>query len=149
MSREPMNQAQEEDPGRRALAACLPEFYAVVREFPDLRVEPGLADDAIAALETRLDFRLAEGLKRLLRRCAAISMNGLSLRAREFGPIVMPGSEALVIGELYLHNPGDRLLMLPDDESVYYLEQRNGAITKLAGTVEDFFNQTLPRHLYG
>ncbi len=149
MWREPMNQAPEEDPGKRALAACLPEFYAAVREFPDLRVETGLADDAIAALETRLDFRLAEGLKRLLRRCAAISMNGLSLRAREFGPIVMPGSEALVIGELYLHNPGDRLLMLPDDESVYYLEQRNGAITKLAGTVEDFFNQTLPRHLYG
>ena len=41
------------------------------------------------------------------------------------------------------------LLMLPGDESVYYLEQRNGAITKLADTVESFFNQTLPRHLYG
>lgn len=149
MSQEPMTQAPGNDAGRQALAACLPEFYAAVREFPDLRVEPGLDDGAIAALEARLDFRLSAGLKRLLRQCATISMNGLSLKAREFGPIVMPSSEALVIGELYLHNPGDRLLMLPDDESVYYLEQRNGAITKLADTVEGFFNQTLPRHLYG
>lgn len=149
MSQGPMNQTSGENPGKRALAACLPEFYAAVRDFPDLNAEPGLADDAIAALERQLDFRLADGLKRLLRHCAAISMNGLSLKAREFGPIVMPASEALVIGELYLHNPGDRLLMLPGDESVYYLEQRNGAITKLADTVESFFNQTLPRHLYG
>ncbi len=149
MPQDPMTQAPGDDPGRQALAACLPEFYAAVRDFPDLRVEPGLDDGAIAALETRLDFRLPAGLRRLLRHCAAISMNGLSLRAREFGPIVMPGSEALVIGELYLHNPGDRLLMLPNDESVYYLEQRNGAITKLADTGEGFFNQTLPRHLYG
>ena len=137
------------DPGREALAACLPEFYAAVRDFPDLQVEPGLSDEAIAALEARLDFRLSEGLKRLLRQCAAISMNGVSLKAAEFGPIVMPSSEALIIGELYLHNPGDRLLMLPGDETVYYLEQRNGAITRLADSLTDFFNQTLPRHLYG
>lgn len=140
---------RDEDRGKQALAASLPGFYAAVGEFPDLRAEPGLSDEAIAALETRLDFRLSEGLKRLLRQCAAISMNGLSLKAAEFGPIVMPSSEALIIGELYLHNPGDRLLMLPGDETVYYLEQRNGAITRLADSLEDFFNLTLPRHLYG
>lgn len=141
--------SQAQDPGKAALAASLPEFYAAVCDFPDLRAEPGLSDEAIAALEARLDFRLSGGLKRLLGQCAAISMNGLSFKAAEFGPIVMPGSEALIIGELYLHNPGDRLLMLPDDETVYYLEQRNGAITRLADSLEDFFNLTLPRHLYG
>lgn len=149
MSQEAPNPGSKKDTARQALAACLPEFYAAVGEFPDLRVEPGLSDEDIAALESRLDFRLAEGLKRLLGHCATISMNGLSIRAAHFGPIVMPSSEALVIGELYLHNPGDRLLMLPGDETVYYLEQRNGAITKLADSVEKFFNQTLPRHLYG
>ena len=138
-----------QDAGKRALAAYLPEFYAAVGEFPDLKAEPGLSDEDIAALEQRLDFRLSEGLRRLVRQCAAISMNGLSVRAAHFGPIVMPSSEALIIGELYLHNPGDRLLMLPNDETVYYLEQRNGAITKLADSLENFFNQTLPRHLYG
>ena len=138
-----------EDAGKKALAACLPGFYAAVADFPDLKTQPGLSDESIAALEEKLDFRLAEGLKRLLRQCAAISMNGLSLRADHFGPIVMPGSEALVIGEFYLHNPGDRLLMLPGDETVYYLEQRNGAITRLADSVQSFFNQILPRHLYG
>ena len=137
------------DPGKEALAACLPEFYAAVGEFPDLRAEPGLSEEAVDALESRLDFRFSQGLRRLLRQCAAISMNGLSFKAAEFGPIVMPSSEALIIGELYLHNPGDRLLMLPGDETVYYLEQRNGAITRLADSLEDFFNLTLPRHLYG
>lgn len=143
---------QQDRPGdkaRQALAAHLPQFYAAVGEFPDLHVEPGLSEVDIAALEKRLDFRLSEGLKKLLRQCATISMNGLSVRAAHFGPIVMPSSEALIIGELYLHNPGDRLLMLPGDEKVYYLEQRNGAITRLADSVESFFNQTLPRHLYG
>ncbi|MDE6734264.1 MAG: SMI1/KNR4 family protein [Desulfovibrio sp.] len=138
-----------EEAGKAALASYLPEFFAAVGEFPDLKAEPGLSDEDIAALEQRLDFRLSEGLKRLVRQCAAISMNGLSVRAAHFGPIVMPSSEALIIGELYLHNDGDRLLMLPNDETVYYLEQRNGAITKLADSLENFFNQTLPRHLYG
>lgn len=149
MTQEAPKPGNEENTARQALAAYLPEFYAAVGDFPDLKAEPGLSDEAITALEQRLDFRLAEGLKKLLRQCAAISMNGLSVRADHFGPIVMPSSEALVIGELYLHNPGDRLLMLPGDETVYYLEQRNGAITKLADSVEAFFNQTLPRHLYG
>ncbi|WP_165076550.1 MULTISPECIES: SMI1/KNR4 family protein [unclassified Desulfovibrio] len=149
MAQETPKPGSAEEAGKEALAAYLPEFYAAVGEFPDLKAEPGLSDDDIAALEQRLDFRLPEGLKRLVRQCAAISMNGLSVRAAHFGPIVMPSSEALVIGELYLHNPGDRLLMLPNDETVYYLEQRNGAITKLADSVENFFNQTLPRHLYG
>ena len=149
MSQESPKPASAEEAAREALAAYLPEFFAAVGEFPDLHVETGLSDADIAALETRLDFRLSEGLKRLLRQCATIAMNGLSVRAAHFGPIVMPSSEALIIGELYLHNPGDRLLMLPGDETVYYLEQRNGAITKLAASLEKFFNQTLPRHLYG
>ena len=143
------NPGGADDAAKAALAAYLPEFYAAVGEFPDLYVEPGLSDADIAALETRLDFRFSEGLKKLLRECATISMNGLSVRAAHFGPIVMPSSEALIIGELYLHNPGDRLLMLPNDETIYYLEQRNGAITKLADSLENFFNHTLPRHLYG
>ena len=53
----------------------------------------------------------------------------------------MPGSDALIIGEFYLYNPGDRLLMLPDDPAVYYPEQRNGAITKTADGVFNFFNK--------
>ena len=149
MAQETPKPESAEEAAKAALAAYLPEFYAVVGEFPDLHAEPGLSDADIAALERRLDFRLSAGMKALLRQCATISMNGLSVRAAHFGPIVMPSSEALIIGELYLHNPGDRLLMLPDDESVYYLEQRNGAITRLADSVEKFFNQTLPRHLYG
>ena len=149
MAQQDAKPGSAEEAGKAALAAYLPEFFAAVGEFPDLKAEPGLSDEDIAALEQRLDFRLSEGLKRLVRQCAAISMNGLSVRAAHFGPIVMPSSEALIIGELYLHNPGDRLLMLPNDETVYYLEQRNGAITKLADSVENFFNQTLPRHLYG
>ena len=149
MAQQDSKPGSAEEAGKAALAAYLPEFFAAVGEFPDLKAEPGLSDEDIAALEQRLDFRLSEGLKRLVRQCAAISMNGLSVRAAHFGPIVMPSSEALVIGELYLHNDGDRLLMLPNDETVYYLEQRNGAITKLADSLENFFNQTLPRHLYG
>ena len=149
MAQETPKPGSAEEAGKVALAAYLPEFYAAVGEFPDLKAEPGLSDEDIAALEQRLDFRLPEGLKRLVRQCAAISMNGLSVRAAHFGPIVMPSSEALIIGELYLHNDGDRLLMLPNDETVYYLEQRNGAITNLADSLENFFNQTLPRHLYG
>ena len=149
MAQETPKPGSAEEAGKAALAAYLPEFFAAVGEFPDLKAEPGLSDEDIAALEQRLDFRLSEGLRQLVRQCAAISMNGLSVRAAHFGPIVMPSSEALIIGELYLHNDGDRLLMLPNDETVYYLEQRNGAITKLADSLENFFNQTLPRHLYG
>ena len=38
--------------------------------------------------------------------------------------------------------------MLPDDPAVYYLEQRNGAITKMADGVFNFFNKTLVKYLY-
>ena len=136
------------DPARQALRGILPEFYAAVNEFEDLKVEPGLSAEAVTALETRLDFSFSKELKELLVHCAAISMAGLSVKAAEFGPIVMPGSDALIIGEFYLHNPGDRLLMLPDDPSVYYLEQRNGAITKMADDIINFFNRTLLKYLY-
>ena len=102
----------------------------------------------MAALEKKLEFGFSKELRELLTRCAAISMAGLSVKAAEFGPIVMPGSDALIIGEFYLYNPGDRLLMLPDDPAVYYLEQRNGAITKMADGVFNFFNKTLVKYLY-
>ena len=136
------------DPARRALRDLLPEFYAAVSEFEDLKVAPGLSPEAVAALETKLDFSFSKELKELLTHCAAISMAGLSVKAAEFGPIVMPGSDALIIGEFYLHNPGDRLLMLPDDPSVYYLEQRNGAITTMADGMFSFFNKTLLKYMY-
>ncbi|MGE9984601.1 SMI1/KNR4 family protein [Desulfovibrio sp. SGI.169] len=136
------------DPARQALRNFLPEFYAAVGEFEDLKVMPGLSPEAVTALETKLDFSFSQGLRELLTHCAAISMAGLSVKAAEFGPIVMPGSDALIIGEFYLHNPGDRLLMLPDDPSVYYLEQRNGAITKMADDIAGFFNRTLLKYLY-
>ena len=137
-----------EDLARRTLRDLLPEFYAAVGEFEDLKVASGHSPEAVAALETKLGFSFSKELKELLTHCAAISMTGLSVKAAEFCPIVMPGSDALIIGEFYLHNPGDRLLMLPDDPSVYYLEQRNGAITKMAGDIIDFFNKTLLKYLY-
>lgn len=137
-----------EDPAKRALQALLPEFYAAVGEFEDLKAAPGLSPEAVAALEKKLEFCFSKELRELLTRCATVSMAGLSVKAAEFGPIVMPGSDALIIGEFYLYNPGDRLLMLPDDPAVYYLEQRNGAITKMADGVFNFFNKTLVKYLY-
>lgn len=136
------------DPARQALRALLPEFYAAVGGFDDLKVAPGLSPEAVTALEKKLEFSLSDELRQLLTHCAAISMAGLSVKASEFGPILMPGSDALIIGEFYLYNPGDRLLMLPGDPAVYYLEQRNGAITKMADTVFNFFDKTLVRYLY-
>ena len=94
-----------EDPAKRALQALLPEFYAAVGEFEDLKAAPGLSPEAVAALEKKLEF-------------------------------------------CFSYNPGDRLLMLPDDPAVYYLEQRNGAITKMADGVFNFFNKTLVKYLY-
>lgn len=143
-------QAPHADPaarGRQALQALLPAFYAAVSDFDDLKVAPGLGPEDIAGLEKKLEFTFSKELRELIGHCAALSMAGLSVKAVEFGPIVMPGSEALVIGEFYLYNPGDRLLMLAADPAVYYLEQRNGAITKMADGVIDFFEKTLVKYL--
>lgn len=131
----------------KALSLCLPAFHAATREFPDLRLAKGLTAEQIADLEQALDFSLDNELKKLLGQLGAIAMNGLSLRADQFGPIVMPDSDALVIGEFYLHNPGDRLLMLAGEANVYYLEQRNGAITRMAANIHDFFDKTLLHYL--
>lgn len=131
----------------KALSICLPAFHAVARDFPDLRLARGLSAEQIASLEQALDYSLDNDLKKLLGQLGAIAMNGLSLRADQFGPIVMPDSEALVIGEFYLHNPGDRLLMLAGEATIYYLEQRNGAITKMAANIHDFFDKTILHYL--
>lgn len=140
-------QARGADSARQALQALLPEFYAAVGDFDDLNVAPGLSSEELAALEKKLEFTFSKELREFLAHCAALSMAGLSVKAAEFGPIVMPGSEALVIGEFYLYNPGDRLLMLADDPAVYYLEQRNGAITKMGEGVINFFEKTLVKYL--
>ncbi|WP_165065269.1 SMI1/KNR4 family protein [Desulfovibrio sp. ZJ200] len=133
--------------GRQALQALLPAFYAAAGDFEDLNAAPGLGPEEIAGLEKKLEFTFSKELRELIGHCAALSMAGLSVKAAEFGPIVMPGSEALVIGEFYLYSPGDRLLMLAGDPAVYYLEQHNGAITKMADGIIDFFEKTLVKYL--
>lgn len=122
-----------------------PLFYERVKDFPDFILEHGLSEKEIAELERKLEFGLDAGLRKFF--AVALKMNGLAIKARELGSIVTPASDALIIGEFFLYNDGDRLLMLPDDPAVYYLEQRNGAITRLAGNLQDFFNLTLPKFL--
>ena len=79
-----------EDPAKRALQALLPEFYAAVGEFEDLKAAPGLSPEAVAALEKKLEFCFSKELRELLTRCAAVSMAGLSVKAAEFGPLSCP-----------------------------------------------------------
>ena len=128
-------------------AELYPLFYEKVKDFPDFQLEQGLSSEDLDEIEKKLDIKIEERLRELFNISASLKMNGLAIKARELGPIVMPSSEALVIGEFYLYHPGDRLLMLPNDSSIYYLEQRNGAITKLARNLDDFLNVTLPRFL--
>lgn len=132
---------------RAGFGSLYPVFWERARDFPDFHVEPGLDGEELAALEKKLDFRFPDELRDFLSHFSVVAMNGLAIRADQLGPIVMPSSEAIVIGELYLNNPGDRLLMLPGDSSIYYLENRNGAITKLAANMRDFFEKTLPKYL--
>lgn len=128
-------------------AELYPLFYERAKDFPDFCLESGLSPEELNEIEKKLDIKIDERLRELFYISGSLKMNGLSIKARELGPIVMPSSEALVIGEFYLYFPGDRLLMLPNDSSIYYLEQRNGAITKLAKNLDDFLNLTLPRFL--
>lgn len=132
---------------RPAVADIIPSFYGAVCAFPDFSCSPGLGDADLEELESRLGIRLPPGLRDFLAQCSALSMNGLSIGARELGPIRMPDSDALVIGYFYLHNPGDRLLMFPDDPAVYYLIQRNGAISLLANDIISLFENVLPKYL--
>ena len=131
----------------RKFSQRFPQFYEIVREFPDFRLEAGLAPEELEEIERKIDYRLHDGLKEFFSIASSLKMNGLSIKARELGPIVTPATEAVIIGEFYLHQPGDRLLMLPDDASIYYLEQRNGAITKMAKDMDEFLNHVLPRFL--
>lgn len=137
----------DDNKARAGFGSLYPVFFELVRDFPDFYVQTGLDEDELAALEKKLDFRFPDELREFLRHFSAVAMNGLTIRADQLGPIVMPSSEAIVIGEFYLNNPGDRLLMLPEDSSIYYLENRNGAITKLAANMSDFFEKTLPKYL--
>lgn len=133
--------------GRMAFATLYPQFYNLVKEYPDFKVDAPLAKNEIDAIEKKLEINLDSYLRNFFMACSGMKMNGLSIKANELGPIVMPDSEALVIGEFYLYHPGDRLLMLPEDSSIYYLEQRNGAITKMARNLDEFFNRVLPKCL--
>lgn len=130
------------------VASNYPDFYAAVKDFPDLKLEAGLDDDELARLEQKLEIDLSDELRNFFRSCGALAMNGLSVGSRELGPIRMPNSDAWVVGYFYLYNAADRLLMLPGDDSIYYLEQHNGAVTKLAPSLAKFFNEVLPRRLY-
>lgn len=134
---------------RLDFAAYVPDFYAAVKDFPDFSLAGPLSDAEIANLEKDIEFQLPKGMREFLGIASGISLNGLSMGKDEFASILMPNSEALITGYFYLRNPGDRLLLLPGDEAVYYMEQRNGSITKMANNMKDFLNAVLPRHLYG
>ena len=126
-----------------------PIFSDLVEDFPDFQLAPGLAEEEIGKLEENLGFELHPDLEKLFSCCASLSMNGLAIRADQLGTIRLPDSEALILGYLNLGNAADRLMMRPGDASLYYLEQHNGAITKIAENIDAFFNVVLPRRLYG
>lgn len=126
-----------------------PVFYNLVEDFPDFKIQAGLSEAEIASLEKNLDFNFPEDLKKFFEICSKLDMNGLSIRSDQLGVILLPESPALITGYLNLGSPADRLMMLPNDNSLYYLEQHNGAITRIASGFDAFFNEVLPRRLYG
>lgn len=130
-----------------AFASYAPAFWNEVRDFPDFKMGLPLTAAQISALEEKNSFCLPKEVKDLLEICSYLKMNGLSFGADEFGSIAMPESDGLIIGYFYLYNAADRLLLLPGDPAIYYLEQHNGAISKLASNMREFLNKTLPRYL--
>lgn len=126
-----------------------PVFYELVEDFPDFRLEPGIDEATIKKLEQQLEFEFAPALKKFFCACSAMGMNGLKIRADQLAVIHLPDSPALLLGYLNLGNAADRLLMLPGNDAIYYLEQHNGAITKIAPNMDLFFDEILPRRLYG
>ena len=128
-------------------SAFAPIFYESVKSFPDFCLSPPLDEESLTELEKKHAFQLPVELKKLFKISSAINMNGLSLDALKMGSIRLPESDALIIAYFYLYNAADRLLLLPGDPSIYYLEQHNGAITKLAASARDFLEKTLPKYL--
>lgn len=142
------NNTHLRDP-RMAFRECWPVFYDLAEDFPDFQLEAGLNNVAIAKLEQDQEFDFAPALKKFFNACSSMSMNGLKIRADQLATIQLPDSPALLLGYLNLGDAADRLLMLPNDDSIYYLEQHNGAITRIAPNMDLFFNEILPRRLYG
>lgn len=136
-----MNKQQEN------FSAFAPHFYECVKAFPDFHLSPALDEEELTNLETKHAFPLPDELRKLFKITSAIHMNGLDLDARKMGNINLPDSEALVIAYFYLYNAADRLLLKAADPAIYYLEQHNGAITKLAANTRDFLEKTLPKYL--
>lgn len=128
-------------------ASYAPVFYEAVKDFPDFRLGCALDANEIAELEKKLEFPFPQELKTLFGIASSVTMYGLSIGSQELGTILMPQSEALIIGYFYLNNPADRLLILPQDPSIHYLEQHNGAIHKLAPNMRDFLDKALIRYL--
>lgn len=126
------------------LKQFMPVFYEAAQNFPDFRTLPPLSPEEVANFEKKLEFEFSPELRRFLEASAGITMNGLSILAERLAVISLPNSDGLLLGEFYLNNPGDRLLMLPGEPAVYYLEQRDGNILRLAPSLDVFFNKTLP-----
>ncbi len=135
-----MNQLQN-------FAAFSPIFYSSVKDFPDFSLSPPLNENELVSLEKKLEFALPSELKELFKITSSIRMNGLILDANQLGTIQLPNSPALILGYFYLYNAADRLLLLPNNPAIFYLEQYNGSITNLAANLNDFLEKTLPRYL--
>lgn len=131
----------------KEFATFAPIFFNLVKDFPDFRLSPPLDEQALEQLEKTHSFSLPEELRALFKITSAINMNGLNLDSSKMGSIQLPDSEALVIAYFYLYNAADRLLLKADDPAIYYLEQHNGAITRLAANARDFLEKTLPKYL--
>ncbi len=128
-------------------SAFAPIFYSLVKDFPDFHLSPPLDEQALRQVEKTHSFQLPDDLKTLFKISSGIHMNGLSLDASKMGSIILPDSDALVIAYFNLYNAADRLMLKAGDPAIYYLEQHNGAITKLAANTRDFLEKTLPKYL--
>lgn len=134
------SQAPHSDPERQALQALLPEFYAAVGAFEELNVAPGLGPEEIAALEKKLEFTFSQGLREFLGHCAA-PFHGRPVREgrRVRPPLSCPAPKPWSSANFIFTTPATGCSCWPTDPAVYYLEQRNGAITKMADRHNQFF----------
>lgn len=124
-----------------------PIFLALVKDFPDFQLTPPLSEDELTNLENANAFQIPKELKTFFKISSTLRMNGLTIDSAQLAAIQLPDSEGLILGYFYLYNAADRLLLKAGDPAIYYLEQHNGAITKLAANFQDFLEKILPRYL--
>ncbi len=115
---------------------------------PSDEIKPAATEEQIADQESVLDFTLPVQVREFFLLTAGIQVTtGVILSLSGMFDLTIHGERYCVLGEFWKEADGDRLLLLPGEESIWYYAHEQDKAKRLCNNMTELLEKKLARYL--